>query len=156
MVVMTTAELEFDGLDVLGHLKHVHTFGRDSLQRVHEALLETQAVRNHQISCVHGFPVSQRRLEGVRVATLRNERGHRDAVLAAHVADHIGPDARRSDHRGHSGGRIRCVNRICIVVGSRARRREQHRSDSDDQPASTDPPTSPLMCASFDRHVCLP
>ena len=76
VVVVPTAERELDGFDVLRHLEHMHAISRDSFQGVLQALLETQAVRHHQIGCAHRLAVSQRRLVGVRVSALRDEGGH--------------------------------------------------------------------------------
>ena len=156
VVVVPTAELEFDGVDVLRHLEHMHALGRDSFQGVVEALLETQAVRHHQVGCAHRLAVSQRRLVGVRIPALRDEGGYRHAVLATHVADHVAPDARRSDHRWHCRGCICRVSRVGIGIGSRACSSEQRRSRRHHQSALADPSTPPLTRASFDRHLCLP
>ena len=156
MVVVPAAELEFDRVDVLSHLEHMHALGRDSFQGVGEALLETEAVRNHQIGCVHRLAVSQRRLVCVRVAALRDEGGHRDAVVAAHVADHVGPDTRGSDHRWHRRRCVRRVNRLGVAVGAGASCCEQHRGNHYHQSASTDPPRPLSIRDRFDRHVCLP
>ncbi len=156
VVVVPTAELEFDGVDVLRHLEHMHALSRDSFQGVLEALLETQAVHHHQIGRVHRLAVSQRRLEGVRVSALRDEGGYRDAVLAAHVADHVAPDARRGDHRRHCRGCICRVSRVGIGIGSRACSSEQRHSSRHHQSALADPSTPSLIRASFDRHLCLP
>ena len=156
MIVVPAAELEFDGVDVLSHLKHMHALGCDSFQGVLESLLETEAVCNHQIGRVHRLAVSQRRLVCVRVAALRDEGGYRDAVVAAHVADHVGPDARGSDHRWHCRRRVCRVNRLGVAIGTRARRCEQHRSNRHHQSASAEPSTPRLIRDRFDRHVCLP
>ena len=151
-----SAELEFDGVDVLRHLEHMHALGRDSFQGVLEALLKTQAVRHHQVGCAHRLAVSQRRLVGVRIPALRDEGGYRHAVLATHVADHVAPDARRSDHRWHCRGCICRVSRVGIGIGSRACSSEQRRSRRHHQSALVDPSTPSLTRASFDRHLCLP
>ena len=156
VVVVPTAELEFDGVDVLRHLEHMHALSRDSFQGVLDALLETQAVCHHQIGGAHRLAVSQRRLVGVRISALRDEGGYRHAVVAAHVADHVAPDARRGDHRWHCRGCICRVRRVGFGIGSGACSSEQRRSRRHHQSALADPSTPSLIRASFDRHLCFP
>ena len=156
VVVVPTAELEFDGVDVLRHLEHMHALSRDSFQGVLDALLETQAVRYHQVGCAHRLAVPQRRLVGVRISALRDEGGYRNAVVATHVADHVAPDARRGDHRWHCRGCICRVSRVGIGIGSRACSSEQRHSSHHHQSALAVPSTPWSIRVSFDRHLCLP
>ena len=165
MIVVRHSELEFDGVDVLGHLEDMDALSRYRLKSVLEQLFETQAVRDDEIGVAHSLAVSQRRLIAVRVSALRDECGHRSAAVAGHIAHHVCPDAGGDDHRGH--GR-RCFRRNSVAigrarlvagVGARARRGQQQRSSRHDEPPArhrTVPSgrgrAAPAACGSFDLH----
>jgi len=101
-------------------LEHAGAVVRGRCQRGLEALLEAEAVRDHQVRPDHLGDVGRRRREVVRVGAHRHERADLTAAARHHLPGDVAEDRGGGDHRDG----VRRTTRRAVAARSAAARTE--------------------------------